>query len=58
VVVVLFMGVEDHQEGEANLSKEVVDLQVKADPMWEWTLKWQRTSKGWWRQANFQFEET
>jgi hypothetical protein len=25
-VVVLFMGVEDHQEGEANLWEEVMDL--------------------------------
>ncbi len=30
VVVVLFMGVEDHYEGGMDLWEEVVDLQVKA----------------------------
>jgi hypothetical protein len=31
-VVILLMGVEDHQEGEIDLREEVVDLQAEADP--------------------------
>jgi hypothetical protein len=38
-VVVLLMGVEDHQEGEMDLWEEVVDLQVEVDPYVEQDLQ-------------------
>jgi hypothetical protein len=31
-LVVLFMGMENHQEGGTDVQEEVVDLQVEADP--------------------------
>jgi hypothetical protein len=32
MVVILLMGMEDHQEGGTNLQEEEVHLQVKVDP--------------------------
>jgi hypothetical protein len=49
VMLVLFMGVKDHQEVGTNLWEEVVDLQAKADPELRWTPKWRRNFKKRWR---------
>jgi hypothetical protein len=32
VVVIFFMGVEDHSEGEVDLREEVVDFRAEANP--------------------------
>jgi hypothetical protein len=49
VMLVLFMGVKDHQEVGTNLWEEVVDLQAEADPELRWTPKWRRNFKKRWR---------
>jgi hypothetical protein len=48
-MVILLMGLEDHQEGERTFRRRWWTSRRRQTLEWKWTPKWQKTSKKGWR---------